>query len=122
MEGNKKKQKIIKAFKVAIEGIFYTFKFRTIMKIHYFIAIAMIVGSFVFDLSKVENLLFIFSICLMVASEMVNTAVEKTIAMITDEHNELAKIARDVALGGVIISILNGLITMCVIFYDKLIR
>lgn len=121
MEINKKRQKISKAFKVALEGILYTFRFRYIIKIHYLLVILMIIGSFVFDLSNIENLLLIFAISLVVVSEMVNTAVEKTIDMTTDEHNEYAKIAKNVSCGGVIIATLNALIATCVIFYDKLI-
>ncbi|MGL6106595.1 diacylglycerol kinase [Romboutsia sp.] len=122
MNINKKRQKIFKAFKVAVEGIVYTFKFRSIMRIHYLVAIIMIIGSFVFDLSKIENLLLIFALSLVVVAEMVNTAVEKTIDMTTDENNEFAKTAKDVASGGVIIATLNALIATCVIFYDKLIK
>lgn len=120
MEINKKRQRIAKAFKVAIEGIVYTFKFNRFMKIHYMLVALMIIGSFTFKISKIEKLLLVFTVGLVIVCEMVNTAIEKTIDMTTDENNELAKIAKDVASGGVVIATLNAVVATCVIFYDRL--
>ena len=120
MELNKKRQRIAKAFKVAIEGIVYTFKFNSLMKMHYILVALMIIGSFVFNISKVEKLLLVFTIGLIIVCEMVNIAIEKTIDMTTDENNELAKIAKDVASGGVAIATLNAIVATCVIFHDRL--
>ena len=120
MKPTKTRQGIIKAFNAAIEGILYTFKFERNMKIHYFVAVIVFITSLFFDLSKVEMLLLIFAISLVVISEMFNTAIEKTIDMITDEYNVLAKIAKDVAAGGVLIATLNSVVVGYILFYDKL--
>ena len=53
-------------------------------------------------------ILLVFAISLVVIAEMFNTAIEKTIDMITDEYHPLAKIAKDVAAGGVLIASLNS--------------
>lgn len=120
MKPTKTRQGIINAFNAAIEGILYTFKFERNMKIHYFVAVIVLIASLFFDLSKVEMLLLIFAISLVVISEMFNTAIEKTIDMITDEYNVLAKIAKDVAAGGVLIATLNSVVVGYILFYDKL--
>lgn len=120
MKPTKTRQGIIKAFNAAIEGILYTFKFERNMKIHYFVAVVVFITSLFFDLSKVEMLLLIFAITLVVISEMFNTAIEKTIDMITEEYNVLAKIAKDVAAGGVLIATLNSVVVGYILFYDKL--
>lgn len=65
-------------------------------------------------------LLLTFAISLVVISEMFNTAIEKTIDMITEEYNPLAKIAKDVAAGGVLIATLNSVVVGYILFYDKL--
>ena len=90
------------------------------MKIHYCLAVAVLIISLFFDLTKVEMLLLIFAISLVVISEMFNTAIEKTIDMITEEYNPLAKIAKDVAAGGVLIATLNSVVVGYILFYDKL--
>ncbi|HSQ89051.1 diacylglycerol kinase [Romboutsia sp.] len=120
MKSKKARQGIIQAFNAAIEGILYTFKSERNMKIHYFVAVIVLVASLFFDLTKVEMIVLIFSISLVVISEMFNTAIEKTIDMVTDTYHPLAKIAKDVAAGGVLIATLNSVVVGYIIFYDKL--
>ncbi len=119
-EKKKTRQSIISAFNAAIEGILYTFKAERNMKIHYFVAVVVFTLSLFFNLSRIEMILLVFAISLVVISEMFNTAVEKTIDMITEEYNILAKIAKDVAAGGVLIATLNSIVVGYLLFYDKL--
>lgn len=120
MKEKKTRQSIVKAFNAAIEGIIYTFKKERNMKIHYFVALAILMSSLFFDFSKIEMILLLFTISLVVISEMFNTAIEKTVDMITDEFHPLAKIAKDVAAGGVLIASLNAVVVGYILFYDKL--
>ena len=108
MKKTKTRQGIIKAFNAAIEGIIYTFKFERNMKIHYFLAVVVLTASLFLGLKRLEMILLVFAISLVVIAEMFNTAIEKTIDMITDEYHVLAKIAKDVAAGGVLIAALNS--------------
>ena len=120
MKQTETRQSITKAFNAAIEGILYTFKSERNMKIHYCLAVAVLIISLFFDLTKVEMLLLTFAISLVVISEMFKTAIEKTIDMNTEEYNPLAKIAKDVAAGGVLIATLNSVVVGYILFYDKL--
>lgn len=119
MKPQKTRQGIIKAFNAAIEGILYTFKFERNMKIHYFVAIIVFIASLFFDFSRIEMIMLLFAISLVIISEMFNTAIEKTIDMITDEYHVLAKIAKDVAAGGVLIATLNSVVVGYILFYEK---
>ncbi len=65
-------------------------------------------------------IVLIFAISLVVISEMFNTAIEKTIDMVTETYHPLAKIAKDVAAGGVLIATLNSVVVGYIIFYNKL--
>ena len=120
MKDKKTRPNIIEAFNAAIQGILYTFKYERNMKIHYFIAVSVLIVSLFFDLSKLEMMILILSISLVIISEMFNTAIEKTIDMITDEYHILAKIAKDVAAGGVLIAALNSAVVGYLLFYNKL--
>lgn len=120
MKPRKTRQGIIKAFNAAIEGILYTFKFERNMKIHYFVAVIVFIASLFSDFSKIEMIMLLFAISLVIISEMFNTAIEKTIDMITDEYHVLAKIAKDVAAGGVLIATLNSVVVGYILFYEKL--
>lgn len=120
MKQKKTRQGIVKAFNAAIEGILYTFKFERNMKIHYALAVFVLVASLYFQLEKIEMIMLVFSISLVVISEMFNTAIEKTIDMITDEYHVLAKIAKDVAAGGVLIAALNSVVVGYILFYENI--
>ena len=120
MKDKKTRPSIIEAFNAAIQGIIYTFKYERNMKIHYIIAVAVLIISLRFDLNKFEMMILILSISLVIISEMFNTAIEKTIDMITDEYHILAKIAKDVAAGGGLIAALNSAVVGYLLFYNKL--
>ncbi|CEH33203.1 diacylglycerol kinase [Romboutsia lituseburensis] len=120
MKQKKTRQGIIQAFNAAIEGILYTFKSERNMKIHYCVAVIVLLASLFFIDNRLEMIMLIFSISLVVISEMFNTAIEKTIDMVTDTYHPLAKIAKDVAAGGVLIATLNSVAVGYLIFYNKL--
>ena len=120
MEGKKTRQSIVKAFNAAIEGIIYTFKKERNMKIHYCVALVILISSLYLGFSKIEMILLLFTISLVVISEMFNTAVEKTVDMITDDYHPLAKIAKDVAAGGVLIASFTAAVVGYILFYDIL--
>ena len=119
MKRNKPRQNIIKAFNAAIEGVIYTFKHERNMKIHYVIAVVVLLISLFLDLDRVEMMILLLSISLVIVSEMFNTAVENAVDLITNEIHPLAKIAKDVAAGGVLIASLNAVAVGYLIFYDK---
>ena len=119
MKRNKPRQNIIKAFNAAIEGVIYTFKHERNMKIHYVIAVVVLLISLFLNLSRVEMMILLLSISLVIVSEMFNTAVENAVDLITNEIHPLAKIAKDVAAGGVLIASLNAVAVGYLIFYDK---
>lgn len=120
MGKKKKRQGIVQAFNAAIQGILYTFREERNIKIHYLLAVIVLSLSLFYDVSRMEMIMLIFSISLVVISEMFNTAIEKTVDMVTDTYHPLAKIAKDVAAGGVLIAALNSAVVGYLIFYDKL--
>ncbi|SHJ80796.1 Diacylglycerol kinase [Caminicella sporogenes DSM 14501] len=111
---------MLESFKYAIEGIIYTFKTQRNMRIHVVIAFLVIFFSFFLKLSKTEMILMFFTISLVIVAEMINTAIEATIDLITDKYHELAKIAKNVAAGAVLISAVNSMVVAYIIFYDKI--
>ncbi|MDR0879274.1 MAG: diacylglycerol kinase [Clostridioides sp.] len=119
-KGGKKRRGLINAFNDAIAGILYTFKSERNMKIHYLGSALVLVISLFLNLSKLEMIMLFMSIAMVVVAEMFNTAVEKAIDLITDEYHALAKIAKDVSAGAVLVSALNSVVVGYILFYDKL--
>lgn len=90
------------------------------MKIHFAIALAVIIASLFFNLSRVELAILLITISFVLIAEMVNTAVEAAIDTFGTAFDPMAKIAKDVAAGAVLIAALNALVVAYLIFFDKL--
>lgn len=115
-----KAKKIFDSFNYAFEGIIYTLRTQRNMRIHFIIAILVLFFSIFFDLSKMETIAVFITISLVIVTEMINTSIEATIDLITDKYHELAKIAKNVAAGAVLISAVNSIIVGYIVFFDKL--
>ena len=62
-----------------------------------------------------------FATMLVIITEMVNTAIEETVNLVTNKFHPVAKIAKDVAAGAVVLSALNAVIIAIFIFVNKII-
>ena len=90
------------------------------MKIHFAIAFAVIVASLFFDLSRLELAVLLVTVSFVLVAEMINTAVEAAIDTFGTAFDPMAKIAKDVAAGAVLIAALNALAVAYLVFFDKL--
>lgn len=111
---------LIESFNYAVSGIIYTLRTERNMRVHFIIAILVILLSLFFDFSRSELLLLFFTITLVLMAEMINTAIERTVDLVTDEFHPLARLAKDVAAGGVLIAALNSLVVGYLLFFDRL--
>ncbi|NMA85911.1 MAG: phosphatase PAP2 family protein [Tissierellia bacterium] len=115
-----KSRSLIESFNYAVNGIIYTLKTEKNMKIHFMAAIVVILLSLFFDFTKLELLMLFITIAFVIMAEMFNTAVERTIDLITHEFHPLARIAKDIAAGGVLIAAINALVVGYLLFFDRL--
>lgn len=113
-------RRLIESFNNAISGVLHSLKTQRNMKIHFAVAIAVLIASLFMDFSRLELLLLFFTISLVLITEMINTSIEATIDLITDKYSPLAKIVKNVAAGAVLISALNALIVAYLLFFDRL--
>lgn len=74
----------------------------------------------ILDISLFEKVILILTILLVIAAEMINTALEKMVDLITKEHRMEAKIAKDVASGMVLITAIGAIIIGLIIFIPHL--
>lgn len=111
---------IIDSFNYAVSGIMTSIKTERNMLIHYIVAVLVVVASLFFDFTRAEFLILLFSISLVLTLELINTAIEKTIDIVTKEYHPLAKIAKDMAAGAVLIAAVNALIVGYLLFFDRI--
>ncbi len=115
-----KNEGFLDAWKNAINGIIYATTTQGNIKRQLIIAVLVVIISLFFDLSKAEFLIFMFTIVLIIFAEMVNTAIETVVDLYTDLYHPKAKIAKDVAAGGVVITAINAVIVAYFLFFDRI--
>lgn len=111
---------LIDSFNYAVTGILMAMKTEKNLRIHYLMSIAVIIFSLFFDFSRLEFMILLFAISLVIVTEMINTAIEKTIDIITKKYHPLAKIAKDISAGAVLISAINAVVVGYLLFFDRL--
>lgn len=112
-------KKVLHSFRYAVDGIIYSVKTQRNMRIHYFVALLVLLLGFIVRLSNLELALLFLAVSLVITLELINTAIEATIDLITEKYHPLAKIAKNVAAGAVLVSSINAIAIGYVLFYDK---
>lgn len=115
-----KKDPLYKSFGYAFEGIFAGIRKERNMKIHCTAAVLVVCAGLVFQISLVKWCLCLILFGLVMALELVNTAVEAVVDLVTDEYKPLAKLAKDTAAGAVLIAAIMAAITGCLIFIPEI--
>ena len=91
------------------------------MRIHVLSAVAAIIAGLIFRISAIEWLLLLLSIFLVIAFEIMNSAVENVVDLASDYHFSMrAKNAKDMAAGAVLVVSGFAVITGLIIFLPKL--
>lgn len=86
-------------FKNAFNGCFYAFKTQKNFKIHLGLSLFVLILAVWLKISLTKFLFLVLAITFGLTAEMVNTAFEKTVDLITEEYHPKAKIAKDVSAG-----------------------
>ncbi|WP_301108144.1 diacylglycerol kinase family protein [Sporosarcina sp.] len=107
------------AFVYAWDGILDGFAKGRNMKSHGLSAVVVIIAGWLTGLSLIEWLIIILLIGGVMALELMNTAVEYVVDLVTSEHHPLAKKAKDIAAGSVLIFALASAVIGCLIFFPK---
>lgn len=110
------RRKLLQSFAYAISGIGYAFSTQRNMKIHGLAIILVVVAGFIAGVSRMEGAILSIAVFMVLAAETINTAVEKTVDMITADYHPLAKLAKNLAAGAVLLTAINALIIAGLIF------
>ncbi len=103
-------------FKYAIEGVVHVFRTQRHMRFHFLTMVLVLVFSLVLRLKREEVIVLLFTISLVLAAEMFNTAIEAVVDLVTQTYHPLAKFAKDIAAGAVLITSINALAVAFLLF------
>jgi diacylglycerol kinase (ATP) len=115
-----KDRSLIKSFNYAIDGIVYVLRNQRNMRIHFFLAILVLGLGLILNLSRIEFIVLFFVIALVVVSELINTAIESTIDLVTTTYDPIAEVAKNVAAASVLVASATALIVGYLVFFHRL--
>ncbi len=115
-----KKDPLYKSFGYAFEGLFRTIAHERNMQIHCTATVLVVIAGFLGKISVTEWCICLVLFGLILALELVNTAMEATVDLVTRERKPLAKKAKDAAAGAVLIAAIMAAVIGLVIFLPKI--
>ncbi|MEN6370773.1 MAG: diacylglycerol kinase [Armatimonadota bacterium] len=107
----------LNGFKYAMEGVAHVFRTQRHMRFHFLVLVLVLLAGLVFELNRVEMMILLFTVTLVLTAEMFNTAIEAVVDLVTQSYHPLAKFAKDIAAGAVLITVLNALIVAVLLFF-----
>jgi diacylglycerol kinase (ATP) len=107
----------LKSANFAIEGILHAAKTQRHLRYHLYAAAFVLLLSYAVGVSRMEFLIIALAVIAVLFAEMLNTAVEAMVDLLSPEHNETAKTAKDVAAGAVLITAMGSVIIGFIVLY-----
>lgn len=101
----------------AIEGILHAAKTQRHLRYHFYSAVAVLILSYILGVERTDFLIISIAVILVLLAEMINTAIEYVVDMISTEHSEKARVAKDVSAGAVLITAFGAAVLGYIILF-----
>ncbi|MCS7002939.1 MAG: diacylglycerol kinase family protein [Dehalococcoidia bacterium] len=112
---------MLQSFRHALDGVGYAYATQRNLRVQTGIgALALALGVLV-GLPIDSFAVLALTIGLVLTAEMINTAIEATVDLVTLERHPMAKIAKDVAAGAVTIAAITAVIIGAIMFLPRLV-
>lgn len=111
-------KKQIKSFKVSAEGILYAFLNESHMRFHLVAAVYVLVFANFYEMTAVKWAVLIIAVCLVMAAETFNTAIETLCDYCTMERNPMIKAVKDASSGAVLLVSIGAAVVGFIMFWD----
>jgi diacylglycerol kinase (ATP) len=110
------RQTLFQSFNNATEGVVHAVRTQRNLWIHFAIAAGVLVAAVAFGVSKIELMVLLVAITFVLVAELVNTAIEATVDVASTSFDPMAKLAKDIAAGAVLIATLNAVAVGYLVF------
>ncbi len=113
---------LLRSFRYAADGVAYCFRTQRNLRIHAVAAVLAMAAGFRLGLSGAELGVLALTIAAVLVAEMFNTAVEALVDIVSPGYHPLAKVAKDVAAGGVLVTALVSLVVAYLLFAPRILE
>jgi diacylglycerol kinase (ATP) len=110
---------LLDSFNFAFEGIIHVLRTQRNLRIHFAVAVAVLILALIVNVTKMELIALLISVTFVLIAEMLNTAVEAAIDIATTSFDPMAKLAKDIAAGAVLIAAINAIAVGYIVFSSK---
>ncbi len=110
---------LLDSFNFAFEGIIHVLRTQRNLRIHFAVAVAVLIFALIVNVTKMELIALLISVTFVLIAEMLNTAVEAAIDIATTSFDPMAKLAKDIAAGAVLIAAINAIAVGYIVFSSK---
>ncbi len=104
----------------AIQGIVFALRTQRNMRLHALAAAIVLIAALVFRVTGLELVALLFAIALVIVTELANTALETAVDLAVESFDPMAKTAKDVAAGAVLVASVNAAAVGYVVFFARL--
>ena len=95
---------ILESFNYAFQGIIHVLRTQRNLRIHFVVAVLVLLAALYSGVDRLELIALLLAIAFVLIAEMLNTAVEAAVDVATTSFDPMAKLAKDIAAGAVLIS------------------
>ncbi|EFU42057.1 diacylglycerol kinase [Paenibacillus vortex V453] len=112
------RQSLYKAFGCALRGIVTAVKTERNMKIHMAAALIVLIAAALLHLDRMSWLFLILAIAIVFIAELMNTAIEAVVDLISPQKHVLARLAKDTAAGAALVAAAFAVMVGLLVFYQ----
>ena len=110
------------SFKYSMAGLRYAYKNEQSMTIHVMVTALVIILGLLCGISRIEWVICLFLIGIIMACELINTAIEAVVDLCTQDYHPLAKVAKDTASAAVFVFSMISAVVGILIFLPYIIK
>ena len=118
----RRRPSLLESFNFAFEGVIHVLRTQRNLRIHFAVAFAVLIAAVAVGVDRIELIALLISISFVLIAEMLNTALEAGIDVATTSFDPLAKLAKDIAAGAVLIATVNAVAVGYLVFSDKIVN
>jgi diacylglycerol kinase (ATP) len=111
---------LIESANFAFEGIIHVLRTQRNMRIHVLAAAVVLIAGLATDVDRLELIALLLAIAFVLIAEMINTAIEAAIDVATTAFDPMAKLAKDIAAGAVLIATVNAMAIGYLVFAGQI--
>ena len=114
-------KKFLLSFTYPIKGLRNAYRNEQNLAVDVGVALLVTIAGFIFKLNLVEWAILALTIGLVISCELINTAIEAVVDLVTEDYHPLAKVAKDTAAAAVFVFAIIAVIVGLIIFLPKVI-